>query len=95
MRGAFTICVTCKEKFDGRMQSPFHCNRKPGARTAGPGAQRDKSAMLFPNSKGGVIKQASFAHRINRLAYDHDIAERMASCFASRRISSVTPLERA
>ncbi len=34
---------------------------------------RTGSALLFPNSKGGVLKQASFAHRINRLAYDHDI----------------------
>jgi len=36
-------------------------------------AGRTESALLFPNSKGGVFKQASFAHRINRLAYDHDI----------------------
>jgi integrase/recombinase XerD len=36
-------------------------------------AERIESALLFPNSKGGVLKQASFAHRINRLAYDHDI----------------------
>ena len=36
-------------------------------------AGRIESAVLFPNSKGGVLKQASFAHRINRLAYDHDI----------------------
>jgi Phage integrase family len=36
-------------------------------------AGRIESALLFPNSKGGVLKQASFAHRINRLAYDHDI----------------------
>jgi integrase/recombinase XerD len=34
---------------------------------------RTESELLFPNSKGGVLKQASFAHRINRLAYDHDI----------------------
>jgi integrase/recombinase XerD len=31
------------------------------------------SEFLFPNAKGGVLKQASFSHRINRLAYDHDI----------------------
>ena len=36
-------------------------------------ASRVVSDILFPNSKGGVLKQASFAHRINRLAYDHDI----------------------
>lgn len=36
-------------------------------------ASRVVSDLLFPNSKGGVLKQASFAHRINRLAYDHDI----------------------
>jgi len=34
---------------------------------------RTPSEFLFPNSKGGVLKQAIFAHRINRLAYDHDI----------------------
>ena len=31
------------------------------------------SEFLFPNTKGGVLKQASFSHRINRLAYDRDI----------------------
>ena len=36
-------------------------------------AGRLASGFLFPNAKGGVLKQASFAHRINRLAYDHDI----------------------
>jgi hypothetical protein len=36
-------------------------------------AGRIESELLFPNRKGGVLKQASFAHRINRLAYDHDI----------------------
>ena len=36
-------------------------------------ASRVVSEFLFPNSKGGVLKQASFAHRINRLAYDHDV----------------------
>ena len=34
---------------------------------------RKPSIWLFPNERGGVIKQASFAHRINRLAFDHDI----------------------
>jgi len=34
---------------------------------------RAASEFLFPNSKGGVLKQASFAHRINRLAYDRGI----------------------
>ena len=36
-------------------------------------AGRTASEFLFPNFKGGVLKQAIFAHRINRLAYDHDI----------------------
>jgi integrase/recombinase XerD len=34
---------------------------------------RTVSEFLFPNSKGEVRKQTSFANRINRLAYDHDI----------------------
>jgi integrase len=34
-----------------------------------------RSALLFPSPKGGVIKQYSFAHRINRLAYDHQIRD--------------------
>src|SRR5260370_737751 len=32
-----------------------------------------RRSLSLPNSKGGVLKQASFAHRSNRLAYDHDI----------------------
>ena len=36
-------------------------------------AGRTASEFLFPNSKGGVLKQASFTHRINRFAYDHDV----------------------
>jgi integrase/recombinase XerD len=36
-------------------------------------AGRTETALLFPNSKGGALKQASFAHRINRFAYDHNI----------------------
>jgi integrase/recombinase XerD len=31
------------------------------------------SRWLFPSERGGVIKQPTFAQRINRLAYDHDI----------------------
>ncbi len=31
------------------------------------------STLLFPNPRGRVFKQASFAQRINRLAYDHEI----------------------
>src|SRR5258708_19541906 len=37
------------------------------------GRNHDKPSMwLFPNERGGVIKQATFAHRINRPPYDHD-----------------------
>jgi site-specific recombinase XerD len=32
------------------------------------------SPWLFPNQRGGVFKQPSFAQRINRLAYDHAIS---------------------
>jgi integrase len=39
------------------------------------------SPWLFPNQRGGVIKQASFAHRINRLAYDHDIRDATGKLF--------------
>ena len=46
------------------------------------GRNRDKPSMwLFPNERGGVIKQASFAHRINRLAYDHDIRDATGKLF--------------
>jgi hypothetical protein len=46
------------------------------------GRNRDKpSTWLFPNERGGVIKQASFAHRINRLAYDHDIRDATGKLF--------------
>ncbi len=33
------------------------------------------STLLFPNPRGRVFKQASFAQRINRLAYDHEIRD--------------------
>jgi hypothetical protein len=39
------------------------------------------SLWLFANERGGVIKQASFAHRINRLAYDHDIRDASGKLF--------------
>src|SRR5260370_20755915 len=36
------------------------------------GRNHDKPSMsLFPNERGGVIKQATFAHRINRPPYNH------------------------
>ena len=44
-------------------------------------ARGKPSKLLFPNSKGGVLKQASFAHRINRLAYDHDIRDSAGKLF--------------
>src|ERR1017187_2849666 len=31
--------------------------------------------LLFSSSRGNVMKQASFAQRINRLAYDHQIRD--------------------
>jgi hypothetical protein len=41
-----------------------------------------KSAtLLFPSSKGAVIKQQSFAQRINRLAYDHQIRDANGKLF--------------
>jgi integrase len=58
-------------------------------------AGRIESALLFPNSKGGVLKQASFAHRINRLAYDHDIRGADGKLFRFQAHQFVTPLERA
>jgi integrase/recombinase XerD len=46
------------------------------------GRNRNKpSPWLFPNERGGVIKQATFAHRINRLAYDHDIRDASGKLF--------------
>jgi Phage integrase family len=39
------------------------------------------SMWLFPNERGDVIKQATFAHRINRLAYDHDIRDATGKLF--------------
>jgi integrase len=36
-------------------------------------AAGNATTLLFPSLKGGVIKQQSFAQRINRMAYDHQI----------------------
>jgi integrase len=42
----------------------------------------DKSTtLLFPSPKGGVIKQYSFAHRINRVAYEHQIRDAAGKLF--------------
>jgi integrase len=38
-------------------------------------AAGNATSLLFPSSKGGVIKQQSFAQRVNRLAYDHQIRD--------------------
>jgi integrase len=38
-------------------------------------ATERSTALLFPNAKGGVSKQQSFAQQINRLAYDHQIRD--------------------
>jgi integrase len=46
------------------------------------GPEIDKASIwLFPNERGGVIKQASSAHRINRLAHDHDIRDATGKLF--------------
>ena len=42
---------------------------------------RKPSIWLFPNGREGGIKQARFAHRINRLAYDHDIRDASGKLF--------------
>jgi integrase len=39
------------------------------------------STLLFPSPRGGVIKQNSFAQRINRLAYDHQIRDANGKLF--------------
>lgn len=39
------------------------------------------SNLLFLNRKGGVFKRASFSHRLNRLAYDHDIRDANGTLF--------------
>jgi integrase/recombinase XerD len=39
------------------------------------------SKWLFPSERGGVIKQPTFAERINRLAYDHDIRDANGQLF--------------
>ena len=92
MHAAFTICVTCKEKFDGERGPCVDHNRKPGARTAGHSARRkDRVGATLPKLERRVLKQASFSlTRINRLAYDHDIRGADGKLFTSRYISSVT-----
>lgn len=42
---------------------------------------RRSTTLLFPSPKGGVIKQYSFAHRINRLAYDRQIRDATGRLF--------------
>jgi len=39
------------------------------------------TTLLFPNAKGGVSKQQSFAQRINRLAYDRQIRDATGKLF--------------
>jgi integrase/recombinase XerD len=39
------------------------------------------TALLFPNSKGGVSKQQSFAQRINRLAYENQVRDANGKLF--------------
>jgi hypothetical protein len=39
------------------------------------------ATLLFPSWKGGVIKQQSFAQRVNRLAYDHQIRDANGKLF--------------
>jgi hypothetical protein len=42
---------------------------------------RQAATLLFPSSKGAVIKQYSFANRINRLAYDQQIRDANGNLF--------------
>jgi len=75
MLAAFTIYATCKEKVrreNAIPLSPAIAGLVQEQQAAVRGG-RIETALLFPNRKGGALKQASFAHRINRLAYDHDI----------------------
>jgi integrase len=44
-------------------------------------ATERSTALLFPNAKGGVSKQQSFAQRINRLAYDHRVRDATGKLF--------------
>jgi integrase len=44
-------------------------------------AAGNATSLLFPSSKGGVIKQKSFAQRVNRLAYDHQICDASGKLF--------------
>jgi integrase len=44
-------------------------------------ATERSTALLFPNAKGGVSKQQSFAQQINRLAYDHQIRDATGKLF--------------
>ena len=39
------------------------------------------SKWLFPSERGGVVKQPTFAQRINRLAYNHDIRDANGQLF--------------
>jgi integrase len=44
-------------------------------------ATERSTALLFPNAKGGVSKQQSFAQQINRLAYDHQVRDATGKLF--------------
>jgi integrase len=44
-------------------------------------SRAQSSTLLFPNPRGGVFKQASFAQCINRLAYDHEIRDANGKLF--------------
>jgi integrase-like protein len=44
-------------------------------------AADNETSFLFPSSKGGVMKQQSFAQRLNRLAYDHQIRDANGKLF--------------
>ena len=44
-------------------------------------ATERSTVLLFPNAKGGVSKQQSFAQQINRLAYDHQVRDATGKLF--------------
>ena len=44
-------------------------------------AAENATTLLFPSSKGRVIKQQSFSQRINRLAFDHQIRDANGKLF--------------
>lgn len=44
-------------------------------------ATRQAANLLFPSSRGAVIKQSSFANRINRLAYDQQVRDASGKLF--------------